>query len=482
MKWRVALMAVMAWWVGMSQTTQGLGRGEAPPEVVPNLYVIHTRPPGRMMTLSERAPDMAQRWGASVTPFTHYHRMGPPRMGVTVNRGISATSAPSTWVVSVPPTANGNDLVAALSGHPEVSLVEPVYVATLFGPPPNDPLYAQQSYLSQTELAQFWGLKGNGAITIALIDTGVDLTHPDLVHAVIQRETEPINGVDDDQNGVIDDRYGAAFTDSRPDGQPVDETGHGTHLAGIMVANYHNGVGMAGLSPFVRLLPIRVTQANGYMNQLDAARGIAYAVSQGAQIIVCAWGYYAVNQVLKDAIAHAQANGVMVLAAMGNSGTSVPEYPAALPGVIAIGAIGTNQVPLSFSSTGPHIGFVGYGGNIMSILPNLKSQAMSGTSQATAIVAGVVARMWSVKPGLTANELATLMILSADTLLEQRNPQTGYGILSPEKVYRHLNVTPAPPTFQSPTPSSASVVEPPWWLSVLLFPVRVVETVLGWVF
>lgn len=465
---------LIAWWL-WAGTIMGLQRGEGPPEVVPALYVMHTRLPSRMMALSERATDVASRWGASVSPFTM-----PTRMGSTGNRGVSAASAQGTWVVSIPPSANTQEVIGALSAHPEVYLVEPVYVADLFGVP-NDPLYAQQSYLSQTELSQFWGLKGNGAITIALIDTGVDLTHPDLAHAIIQRDAEPLNGIDDDQNGVIDDRYGAAFTDARPDGQPVDEHGHGTHLAGIMVAQYHNGVGMAGITPFARLLPVRVTQANGAMNQLDAARGIVYAVSQGAQIIVCAWGYYAVNQVLKDAIAYAQANGAMVLAAMGNSGLPVPEYPAALPGVIAIGAIGTNHVPLSFSSTGSHIGFVGYGANIMGILPNGPSKAMSGTSQATAMVAAVVARMWSVKPGLTANELATLMILSADTLLEQRNPQTGYGLLSPEKVYRHLNVTPSPPTFQPP-PNESAGGGPPWWLSVLWFPVRVVETLLGWLF
>lgn len=458
------LVVGIGWGVLVAQTP----RGEGPPEVVPGQYIIHTKPPGRLVLQNESAQQLAKRRGALVRSV-----FPAPKKGV-------ASVRDDTFVLMMDPAIASASILAELAIHPEVYLIEPVYVATLFSNGPNDPLYPQQTYLNQTELTQFWGLKQSGDILVAVIDTGVDYRHPDLANRVIYRSSDPPNGYDDDQNGIIDDTRGAAFTASRPDRQPEDEHGHGTHISGIIAAEVDNGVGVAGISRRAIILPVRVTTAKGQLNQADAAMGILYAVEQGAKIIVCAWGYTVANQVLKDAIAIAQAEGALVIAAMGNSGRDVPEYPAGLPGVIAVGAIGANHIPLHFSSTGPHISFVGYGAGIIGLGLGGSTQTLSGTSQAAAVVSGIAATLWGFNPTLSGSDIKTILVFSSETLLEQRNSVTGYGYISPEKAFRYLNASPSPPSFMAL--SSSASLPPPWWISVLLCPVTVLTGIVGWLF
>lgn len=466
---RLLIGALITVIIGAVPITGTPARGEGPPEVVSGHYIIYTKPPGRLVLQSESAQQLAKRRGANV-------QLIPP----SYKKGVASVRE-GAFVVMMSDTQPTVSILADLAKHPEVYLIEPVYVATLFTTGPNDPFFDQQTYLNQTELIQFWGMKQSHDVVVAVVDTGVNLTHPDLANRVVFRHLDQPNGYDDDQNGIIDDTRGAAFTTSRPDRQPIDEHGHGTHISGIIAAEINNAMGVAGISRRAMILPIRVTNAMGQLNQVDAAMGILYAVEQGANIILCAWGYTMANQVLKDAIALAQSQGVLVIAAMGNSGTDVPEYPAALPGVVAVGAIGANRVPLHFSSTGSHISFVGYGAGMVGLGLGDTVQTLSGTSQAAAVVTGIAATLWGYNPNLSASDLKTIMIFSAETLLDQRNPVTGYGLLSPEKAFRHLNTSPLPPVFMPTVPVSSDSATP-WWISVLLFPVTVVSGLFGWLF
>ena len=196
-----------------------------------------------------------------------------------------------------------------------------------------------------------WGLNAIGApeawaagytgagITVAVIDTGVDLDHPDLVHSIYVNPGEIAgNGIDDDQNGYVDDVNGYDFADD--DANPNDTNGHGTHVAGTIAAS-NNGVGATGVAFDATVLPIRVLGDDGSGSALDVAAGIRYAADLGAQVINLSLGG-GFSRAIESAIDYASSLGSLVVAAAGNEHASEPGYPARFSAtddnVISVGA------------------------------------------------------------------------------------------------------------------------------------------------
>jgi subtilisin family serine protease len=190
--------------------------------------------------------------------------------------------------------------------------------------------------------------------------------------------------------------------------------------------------------------------------------------------------------VLKEAIAEALAHGIIVVAAMGNSGSDRIEFPAGLPGVISVGAVSSTGEWASFSSYGEHVQFVSFGIDILSTLPNNNYGTKSGTSQSAAIMAGTIARMLSAQPHLTREQLNTHLLLAADPIIHpQKNPYTGYGILNPETLFKTLNVIPEPNFITSGWQADVITPTPPikhedFWVSLALAPWRFLEGIWHW--
>lgn len=410
----------------------------------------------------------------------------------TVSRTLSSGTAtePDQIMVLTIPSADAMSAHQAIKRLPDVAWAEFLQPVSLFSDlgSPNDPRYVEQDYFTNTMLPLLLRMPIKRSIKVALIDSGIDYTHEDLFGNIWQNRLEKPNHLDDDGNGLVDDLigynfYGAYKGEGGPN--PKDNFGHGTHLAGIIGAGVNNQTGISGLHPTISLMPLRFTSDTGEGNQLDAALAIRYAIQQQADIIVCAWGYYIPNTVLKDAIADALAQGIVVIAAVGNSGSARLEFPSALPGVIAVGAVSSTGQFAGFSSYGDHVQFVSFGIDIVSTLPNNSYGKRSGTSQSAALMAGTVARILAAQPRLTKDELYTHLIMAADPIVyPQKNPYTGYGILNPETLFKTLNVIP-----EITIPGSgwkADVVTPPpshgedWWVSILLFPWRFLEGIWHW--
>ena len=233
-------------------------------------------------------------------------------------------------------------VVQALSEAPSVEYAEPDYLrkplegvpsSTLHVPRStvqlatfNDPLYAQQWHLSATNVPQAWqwladhGLPpgGNRDIVVAVIDTGVDLNHPDLAANLWTNSREITgNGIDDDHNGYVDDVHGVDVIVNS--GNPMDDHGHGTHVAGIIASQANNGIGGVGVAYNVQLMPIKAAQYSGVLASSDIAEAIYYAVAQGSDVINMSFGGYSRSQVEEDALAVAFGQAVLVAAA-GNDG------------------------------------------------------------------------------------------------------------------------------------------------------------------
>ena len=236
--------------------------------------------------------------------------------------------------------------------------------------------------------------KGEGLI-VGILDTGIDIMHEDLrANIYINPYEIPDNGIDDDQNGYIDDANGWDFYNGNCTvSAAVYNENHGTHIAGIIGAD-NNTLGIIGVAPDVTILPLKFIQGStGYTS--DAIEAIEYAESMGVSIINCSFGSYTYNPALKETMANS--NMIFVCAA-GNDGTDEPLYPASfdLDNVISVGAINNKGERAAFSNFGNHVDIYAPGKDIMSTLGNQDYGFLSGTSMAAPYVAGVLAQCLSL--------------------------------------------------------------------------------------
>ncbi|HYM14511.1 MAG TPA: S8 family peptidase [Dehalococcoidia bacterium] len=363
-------------------------------------------------------------------------------LGYTVQRQM-----PDLHAIQVAgPAASLGRLAAA----PGVRYAEPVarVVATDL---PSDPLFSSEyPYLSAVNAPAAWDIsKGSPSIVVAVVDTGVDVTHPDLTQNIwVNRNEIPNNGIDDDNNGCVDDVNGCSFvSDSSPGCHNVsngfinDDIGHGTFVSGVIAAAA-NGAGMVGVARNVRIMPVKVLDCYGVGDSVATARGILYAAHNGARIINLSLGGVEDAQVVRDAIDEATRDGVLVVAAAGNNGQGTVSFPARLPGVLAVGAASSanpgQRAP--FSNWGPEIGVVAVGQNIIGTLPPSRCNFLlpclpdgpyaegNGTSFSTPQVSGLAALMLSLNPALTPAQLISIIEGSATALPAGATPNwAGFG-------------------------------------------------------
>ncbi len=300
---------------------------------------------------------------------------------------------------------------------------------------PNDPLYLQQ-VLHLVRVPEAWQYEtGNHNVIVALVDSGLWFEHPEFSsyeNIWINYAEYPPNGEDSSGNGYIDDWRGWDFVDAPElaqialgdyldqDNDPTDESGHGTHIAGIIGAATNNGIGIAGICWNIQLMILRAgfrtTIGAGYLQDDDASAAIIYAADNGAHVINLSWGSNTFSQIIADACQYAYDKGVIIIASAGN--TPVPEvmYPAKLNTTIAVGAVNNFLNLTGFTSYGPDLDIVAPGEFILSsYLPqdgNIYSQS-SGTSMSAPFVVGAVALLLSREPGLSFHEIKSRLFSSA---------------------------------------------------------------------
>ncbi|NEQ74867.1 MAG: S8 family serine peptidase [Okeania sp. SIO2C9] len=272
------------------------------------------------------------------------------------------------------------------------------------------------------------GFQGEG-IVVAVIDSGVDNTHPELTGQMWSNSGEiPNNGIDDDDNGYIDDTWGWDFVNN--DNDPRDEESHGTHIAGTIAAK-RDGVGTTGVAPNAKIMSLRVLNDEGVGRVSDGISAILYAVDNGADVINFSSGGRNLVRNELDAIRYAADQGVVFVSAAGNGGLSSPDYPARLANEygIAVGSVDRNARFSSFSNkAGGELDYVVapggdgfpedagdiYGPVVPSITGNLYS-FFAGTSMATPHVAGVAALIKQANPSLSAEAIENIIIDTANS-------------------------------------------------------------------
>ncbi len=394
------------------------------------------------------------------------------RYGATVERrlntGVLVLRVPEgeEWTVSRMLASEPNVLFAepdilweAVGARPAVRPAELPVHPTEAEAFPGDPYYGQQWAHSRIESGSAWDLTtGDTDITIAVIDTGIDSTHPDLAAKVVPGHTFLNQGAHEDSN-------------------PVDWNGHGTHVAGIAAAVTDNGIGIAGMSWGARIMPVRVLGEQGTGWTSDIASGITWAYQRGADVINLSLGSESDSRTVRDAVENAHNAGALLVAAMGNYSTDAPFYPAAYPDTLAVSATDYDDNLAYYSNYGSHCDVAAPGGElfvdnftrgIYSTLPTntgfyLHTQYgylphydyLQGTSQATPFVAGLAALIRSIDDTLTQNEVQQAIKETAvDIGILGWDVQFGHGRIDARAALDLVNLPDAPALADITNPGS----------------------------
>lgn len=278
---------------------------------------------------------------------------------------------------------------------------------------PNDALYSEYQWnLPSIETEKGWNIsKGDEQVIIAVLDTGVQSNHPDLTGKI----TKGINLIDETKD-------------------PDDDVGHGTHVSGIIGATVNNGEGVAGVSWYNKIMPVKVLDSSGAGSTYSVAQGIIWAVDHGAKVINMSLGNYAKADFLHDAIKYAYEHDVVMIAASGNDNTDRPGYPAAYPEVFAVAATDSKKEKASFSNYGDYIDVAAPGDSIASTYPGSQYAALSGTSMSTPHVAALAGLIRSINPELTNVEVMEIMRKTAiDLGTKGKDIYFGYGEIDVDK-------------------------------------------------
>jgi thermitase len=295
---------------------------------------------------------------------------------------------------------------------------------------PNDNLYQKYQWnLPLIETVQGWQLnRGANDIIVAVVDTGVDTKHPDLQGQLLPGYNV-ISGSDD----------------------PQDDVGHGTHVTGVIAALVNNNLGVAGMTWYNKVLPVKVLDQTGAGSTYSVAQGIIWATDHGAKVMNLSLGNYADSGFLHDAIQYAYDKDVAIIAASGNDNTEQPGYPAAYPEVFAVAASDSQNEKAPFSNYGDYIDVTAPGVSIASTYPNDQYAALSGTSMASPHVTALAALIRSANPNLKNTDVYEIMRQSAQDLGDQGHDKYfGYGLIDVVKAIQMAKQESSPLSYGPP--------------------------------
>jgi subtilisin family serine protease len=338
--------------------------------------------------------------------------------------------------------ADATTVAGEYSQLAEVEYAEPNFEIELdatYGPPvlPRDPQFNEQWALANSgqrggkqgadiSATLAWATTvGSEDVVVAVLDSGVDYTHEDLIKNMWMRPN-PMAPYQDEELGTIDDEYGFNAIDSAAD--PMDENGHGTHCAGIIGAEGENDIGIAGVNWKVKIMPLKFMNAGGFGTTKDAIEAINYVIDRkkagvNVRVISASWGSTQRSRALEDVIRKAYENDILFVAAAGNSTVNNdrnPHFPSSynVPNVISVAALDRNDQLATFSNYGvKSVAIAAPGVDILSTWLGDAYEEKSGTSMATPVVSGVAALVLAEHPRMSVDDLKKKLLASTDPIV-----------------------------------------------------------------
>jgi subtilisin family serine protease/fibronectin type 3 domain-containing protein len=363
-----------------------------------------------------------------------------PRVFSGAKAETKLTHVPGLYKIALSSGVEMADALATYRNDPRVAYAEPNYRIRIADTYPNDTRFSEMWPLDNNgqtggvvdadiDAPRAWDVtQGSGSITIAVIDTGVDYTHPDLAQNMWINSGEiPGDGLDNDDNGYVDDVYGYDFANR--DSDPMDDQGHGTHIAGTIGAEGNNGLGVTGIIWDVQIMALKFLDQDGWGLQSDAIEAINYAIANGASITNASWGGDPYSQALYDAITAARDADHVIVAAAGNGNSmgigqdndTTLFYPASydLDNIVAVAAHDAGNALGSFSNYGhTTVDLAAPGVSILSTMPGGSYGMNNGTSMAAPHVAGVLALVRDQHPEWTYHEAIDQVLSTVDPIPE----------------------------------------------------------------
>lgn len=338
------------------------------------------------------------------------------------------------------PTGAEHALAQKLARHPHIKSVEQDRRVPMGQFVPNDPLYRNAWHLTKIQAPTAWDMSAGNGITVAVIDTGVDATHPDLAQRMVPGWNMVSNNND-----------------------TSDISGHGTAVAGTVVASTNNAIGVAAVAWGAKLMPIRITNdSSGFAYWSDIANGLIWAADHGAKVANISYGISASDTITSAAQYMRNKGGVVVAAAM-NDGAYLPDPDN--PYIVTVSATDSNDAKASWSNYGPAIDVAAPGLYIPTTMRGGQYGNWSGTSFASPIAAGVVAMIMQANPSLAPDEVEQVLKTSADDPVAEvdYDPRFGYGRVNAAKAIQLAAHTTQPdtqpPSVAISTPAAGSAVK-----------------------
>jgi subtilisin family serine protease len=366
-------------------------------------------------------------------------RLGPALLLSAVLAAGSATLGATAAMVGVPATPT--PLTAGFAA--------PVHAFDWPSSAPDDPFFVDQLDLAAIAVPPAW-LRSTGAqaVVIAVLDTGIDATHPEFAGRLVPG-FDALTGTPDNAGDF---------------GPTDDDEGHGTHVSGTVAAAANNAQGIAGIAPNVSIMPIKILDATGSGDFEGLVSGMNWAIAHGARIITMSLGGTltpAGVAIVQPSFDAAYAAGAVVVAASGNDGTSIDEYPCNFVHVICVGSTTRDGSAVSsFSTRTAGLALVAPGESIMSALPGSRYGFGTGTSMATPHVTGAVALLRSVDPAISVDQVFADLTRTAQPLVAGgRNPDSGYGLLQVGPALDLAQGGPGTP-IATPTPGATPTPTP----------------------
>ncbi len=417
----------------LSPAEAGAGAQFVPGEVLIALQPTSIQPTAREAAQPNRfAPDRTSpEWQAAARELTRL--TGLAVLDLQPEHGMARLAVP---------TGQEAIEIARLAALPWVRAVEPNHIAHATATYPTDPAFGEQWNLQRVDAPAAWDLtRGSFSLVVALVDSGLDRTHPEFANRIMPGY-DYVNG----------------------DPIPDDESGHGTHVAGILAAAYGNGIGITGLAPNVKLMPLKVLGADGSGNYYNIATAIRLAADSRAQIINLSLGGLAASTILRDAVTYVSNRNALVIAAAGNCAQGGAQcdyrlnpdfYPAAYPEALAVAASDHYDDWARYSGYKSYVALAAPGGladdPIWSTLPGGYGFE-HGTSMAAPLVSAAAALAWTFLPAASPTEIGAILKQTADKVgsaayVGGRNDYFGFGQLNAGRAVRQAY----PPSVQPVT-------------------------------
>jgi subtilisin family serine protease len=347
--------------------------------------------------------------------------------------------------------SNPEAVASALRSSDLVEFAEPNYLITADQTAsqavPDDPRFSEQWALKNTGAAQAWSkTTGSKQTVIAVIDSGIDFTHPDLINNQWDNTLERPDGKDEDGNSFNDDLHGWDFVTNSQG--IIDAQGHGTAVAGIIAAQGNNSIGISGVMWQVSLMSLRVLDKTGTGDIASAVEAIDYATMNGAQVINCSWGTDYNSPALLEAISRANKHGVVVVTSVGNNNREIEttaHYPASyeLPNLISVASTDESDQLTSFSNWGArHVSIAAPGTEILTTKIGGDYQTISGSSASAPFVTGIAGLIKTLRPWLGADRTREIILRGARTVPSLTDKVASKGIINAAGALKALDALP----------------------------------------